>query len=97
MIHGPPDCDFKAFKTFVKDIYSISLKSNKLFYATKDFKLNVLDYNKNEKLMKFLNLTFGFTLVPVLTNQLDLQKNTVTAIDHIITNPIKHSNKHRNN
>ena len=66
MIHGPPDCDFKAFKTFVKDIYSISLKSNKLFYATKDFKLNVLDYNKNEKLMKFLNVTFGFTLVPVI-------------------------------
>ena len=55
LIYRPPDGDFKAFNTFLKDIYSISLKSNKLFYATGDFNLNVLDYNKNEKVTKFLN------------------------------------------
>ena len=57
-IYRPPDGDFKAFNTFLKDVYSISLKSNKLFYAAGDFNLNVLDYNKNEKVTKFLNLTF---------------------------------------
>ena len=60
------DGDFKAFNTFLKDVYFISLKSNKLFYATRDFNLNVLDYNKNEKVKKFLNLTFEFGFVPVI-------------------------------
>ena len=44
-IYRPPDGGFKAFNTFLKDIYFISLKSNKIFYNTGDF--NVLDYNKN--------------------------------------------------
>ena len=64
-IYRSPDGDFKAFNTFLKDVYSISLKSNKLFYATGDFNLNVLDYNKNEKVTKFLNLTFEYGFVPV--------------------------------
>ena len=34
------------------------IKSNKLIYFTADFNLRVLDNNKNEKLTKFLNLTF---------------------------------------
>ena len=40
-IYRPPDGGFKAFNTFLKDVYSISLKSNKRFYATGDFNLNV--------------------------------------------------------
>ena len=52
-IYRPPDGDFKAFNTFLKDVYSISLKSNKLFYVAGDFNHNVLDYNKNEKVTKF--------------------------------------------
>ena len=66
-ISRPPDGDFKVFNTFLKDIYSISLKSNKPFYVTTvtvDF--NVLDYNKNEKVTKFLNLTFEYGLVQVI-------------------------------
>ena len=43
-IYRSPDGDFKAFNTFLKDVYSTSLKSNKLFYATGDFNRNVLDY-----------------------------------------------------
>ena len=39
--YRPPDGGFKAFNTFLKDVYSISLKSNKRFYATGDFNLNV--------------------------------------------------------
>ena len=57
-IYIPPESDFKAFNTFLKDLCSISLKSNKPFYATWDFKLNVLDYRNNEKGTKFLNLRF---------------------------------------
>ena len=34
------------------------IKSNKLIYFTADFNLRVVDNNKNEKVTKFLNLTF---------------------------------------
>ena len=40
-IYRPLDGDFKAFNTFLKDVCFISLKPNKLFCATGDFKLNV--------------------------------------------------------
>ena len=65
-IYRPPDGDFKAFNTFSKDICSIYLKPNKLSYDAGDFNINVLDYNKNEKVTKFLNLTFEYSLVPVI-------------------------------
>ena len=65
-IYRPPDGDFKAFNTFSKDICSIYLKPNKLSYDTGDFSINVLDYNKNEEVTKFLNLTFEYSLVPVI-------------------------------
>ena len=66
------------------------MKSNKLFYATVDFNLNVLDYSKNEKVTKFLNLTFEYGFVPVINKPTRVTKNTATAIDHIITNSLLH-------
>ena len=89
-IYGPPDGHFKAFNTFLENLYSINLKSNKLFYATGDFNLGVLDYIKNEKVSKFLNLTFGYGLVPVIDKSTRITKTTATAIDHIITNSMLH-------
>ena len=64
------------------------MKSNK--FGAGDFNLNVLDYNKNEKVTKFLNLTFEYGLVPVINKPTRITKSTVTATDHIITNPILH-------
>ena len=66
------------------------MKSNKLFYATGDFNLNVLDYNKNEKVTKFLNLTFEYGFVPVINKPTRVTKNTATATDYIITNSLLH-------
>ena len=66
MICRHPDGKFKAFHTFLKDIYSISLKSNKLFYGNGDSNLKALDYNKNERITKFLSLTFECGLVLVI-------------------------------
>ena len=62
------------------------MNSSKLFYATRDFNLHVLDYNRNEKVTKFLNLTFKYGLVPVINKRTRVTKNAATAIDHIITN-----------
>ena len=74
-ISRPADGHFIAFSTFLKDIYSISLKSDRLFYATGGFNLKVFDYNKNEKVTKFLNLIFEYSLVPVINKPTgELQK-----------------------
>ena len=89
-IYRPPDSDFKAFKTFPKDLYCISAKFNKLLYATGDFNLNVLDCNKNEKVKKFQNLTFEYGFVPVINKPTRVTKNIATAIDPIITNSLLH-------
>ena len=88
MICRHPDGKFKAFHTFLKDIYSISLKSNKLFYGNGDSNLNVLDYNKNERITKFLNLTFECGLVLVINKPTWVTKTSPTAIDHIIANSL---------
>ena len=64
------------------------MKSNKL--GAGDFNLNVLDYKKNEKVTKFLNLTFEYGLAPVINKTTRVTKSTVTATDHIITNSILH-------
>ena len=74
-IYKLPDGDYKAFNTFLKDVYSFSLRSNKLFYAILDFNLNVRDYNKNEKVTKFLNLTFEYGFVPVINKPTRVTKN----------------------
>ena len=66
------------------------MKSNKLFYATGDFSLNVLYYNKNEKFTKFLNLTFEYGFIPVINKPTRVTKNTATLIDQIITNSLLH-------
>ena len=66
------------------------MKSNKLFVVTGDFSLNVLDYNENEKVTKFLNLTFEYGFVPVINKPTGVTKNAATAIYHTITNSLLH-------
>ena len=49
-----------------------------------------IDYNKNEKVAKFLNLIFEYGLFPVINKPTRVTENTATAIDHIITNSLLH-------
>ena len=64
------------------------MKSKKLFY--RDFNLKVLDYNKNEKVTKYLNLTFECGFIPLINKPTRVTKNIATAIDHIIANSLLH-------
>ena len=63
------------------------MNSDKLFYATFDFKLDVF-----EKVTKILNLTFDYILIPFINKPTRVTNTTATAIDHIITNSLLHRN-----
>ena len=71
-------------------MYFIPLKCNKRFYVTGDFKLNIRHFNNNQKVTKYLNLTFEYGFVPVIKKPTRVTKNTATAIDHIIANLLLH-------
>ena len=52
-----------------------------------DFNINLLHFEQNKKVQNFINLMFQFGLVPT-TNKPKVTKDTISAIDHIITNSI---------
>ena len=69
-------------------MYSQVTSCSKLFYLVGDLNLNVLDYDVNEKVKKFLSLTFQHGLLPVINKPTGVTKTTITAIDHINTNSV---------
>ena len=55
------------------------------------FNLNLLHFEENKKVQSFINLAFQFGLVPATNKPTRITKDTVSAIDHIITNSIINS------
>ena len=53
-----------------------------------NFNLNLLHFEENKKVRSFINLMFQFGLVPATNKPTRITKDTVSAIDHIITNSI---------
>ena len=78
-------------KPFSKKILSDSTTVNKTFFLAGDFNINVLDFQTNKKVQSFLNLMFGFSMIPTVNKPTRVTKHTATAIDNIITNCIINS------
>ena len=53
-----------------------------------DFNINVLDFNESKMVQSFVNLMFRHGLIPAVNKRTRITRNTVTAIDHIITNSV---------
>ena len=53
-----------------------------------DFKINVMNFEQNQKLQHFVNLIFQFGLVPTINKPTRVSNTTISEIDHIITNSI---------
>ena len=51
--YGPPDGDFKAFNTFLEDLYSIFLNFNNFFMLTVTLTLTFLIILKMKKFQHF--------------------------------------------
>ena len=53
-----------------------------------DFNINALDYEQNKKVQSFFNLKYRYNMIPTINKPTRLEKNSATAIDHIIANCI---------
>ena len=53
-----------------------------------DFNASLLHFEKNKKVQNFINLTFQFGLVPTTNKPKRITKDTISAIDHLVTNSI---------
>ena len=78
-------------KPFSKKILSNSTTVNKTFFLAGDFNINLLDFQTNKKVQSFVNLMFGFSMIPTINKPTRVTKHTATAIDNIITNCIINS------
>ena len=53
-----------------------------------DFQINLLYFEQNKKVQNFINLMFQSGLVSTTNKLTRITKDTISAIDHIITNSI---------
>ena len=53
-----------------------------------DFDIKLLHFELNKKIQNFINLMFQFGLVPTTNKPARIMKDTISAIDHKITNSI---------
>ena len=53
-----------------------------------DFNMNLLDFEQNKKVQKFLNIMFRHSWMPVINKPTRVTKNIATAIDHIFINSV---------
>ena len=56
-----------------------------------DFQINLLYFEQNKKVQNFINLMFQSGLVSTTNKLTRITKDTISAIDHIITNSIINS------
>ena len=56
-----------------------------------DFQINLLYLEQNKKVQNFINLMFQSGLVSTTNKLTRITKDTISAIDHIITNSIINS------
>ena len=55
---------------------------------TRDFNINLLDFENSKKVQSFVNLMFRCGMVPVINKPTRVTRYTATAIDHMFTNSI---------
>ena len=81
--YRPSDGDIDVCDIFFKG----SVISNNILLA-RDFNINLLYFEQNIKVQNFINFMFQFGLVPKTNKPKRITIDTISAIDHIVTNAI---------
>ena len=88
LAYRPPNGDPNEIENHFKNILSKREITNKELVLVGDFNINVLDFNESKMVQNFVNLMFRHGLIPIVDEATRVTRNTVTAINHIITNSI---------
>ena len=57
-----------------------------MYHIAGDFNLNLLHHKNRKKMQDFLNLVDQNGMIPTINKPIEVTRETVTAIDHILTN-----------
>ena len=85
-IYRPPNGDMKQCETYFKDVFSKNGKNLKNIVLAGDFNINFLDFETNKNVQDFLNLMFGYNMIPLTNKPTRVTRLSTNTIDHIITN-----------
>ena len=87
-IYIPPNGNIETCENYFKNHFSKNDTVNKHIVLAGDFNLNVLDFENNKKVQKFINLMFRYGMIPTINKPTRITANMATAIHHIITSVI---------
>lgn len=76
----------EPFETLCNSVFSQTKSSNKAMYISGNVDLNLLNHDKNRKILNFLNLIYQNGMIPTIKKPTRVSRKTATAIDHILTN-----------
>ena len=76
----------KRCETHFKDVFSKNGKNLKNIVLAGDFNINFLDFETNKNVQDFLNLMFCYNMIPLTNKATRATRQSVNAIEHIITN-----------
>ena len=88
VIYRQPNGDLKVSENYFNDSFSKNERNDKKIILVRDFNINVLDFENNKKVKKFLNQMFSHNMIPAINKTTRVIGNTATAIDHFITNAV---------
>ena len=91
VVYRPPYGDIYVCENYFKNIFFKDNVIRKNFWLAGDFQINLLYFEQNKKVQNFINLMLQSGLVSTTNKLTRIAKDTISAIDHIITNSIINS------
>ena len=95
VMYRPPNVDMTVFEKFCEKSLSANNKTSKNIIFAGDLNIKVSDYESNEKVQHFLSSMFQYNMIPTINRLTRVTRNTVTAIDYIITRTVVSGIQHR--
>ena len=84
--YRPPQGDMTLFEKHLQDLLLRHDVCKKEVLITRDFNINLLDFENNKKVQSFVYLMFRCGMVPAINKSTRVTRYTVNAIDHMFIN-----------
>ena len=88
LTYRPSNGDPNELENHFKNILLKREITNKELVLVGDFNINVFEFNESKMVQNFVDLMFRHDLIPTVNKPTRVTRNTITTIDHIITNSV---------